>query len=274
MLAIENYGCKCQEEVQSAYFNQTSVTLHPMVIYYRDSDNKLAHKSLTVISDTMSHAAPTVLAFLDQAIDCIKEIDPGVKMIHIWTDSPTSQYRNKAIFHAVGNFENLYGISARWNYFEAGHGKGPCDGLGGTVKRMADEAVKTEKAVIQEAKDFFAWAQSSSMSAVKFLFVSKDECEQKAAELKKLSLKPIKGTMEVHAVSGQGHSTVMTRAVSCYCDLCLEGSFCTGWRKGVVVSEVQLQSASDPSAGPENNPCCSTGGECNDLRSYVCCCSL
>ena len=65
----ENYGCKCQEKVQSAYFNQTSVTLHPMVIYYRDSDNKLAHKSLAVISDTMSHAAPTVLAFLDQAID-------------------------------------------------------------------------------------------------------------------------------------------------------------------------------------------------------------
>ena len=114
-----------------------------------------------------------------------------------------------------------------------------------------------------------SWPQSSSMSAVKFLFVSKDECEQKAAELKKLSLKPMKGTMEVHAVSGQGNSTVMTRAVSCYCDLCLEGSFCTGWRKVVVVSEVQQQSAPDPSAGPENNPCCSTGGECNDLRSNM-----
>ncbi|WAR07281.1 LOW QUALITY PROTEIN: hypothetical protein MAR_017239 [Mya arenaria] len=33
---------------------------------------------------------------------------------------------------------------ARWNYFEVGHGKGPCDGLGGTVKRMADDAIKQD----------------------------------------------------------------------------------------------------------------------------------
>lgn len=26
-----------------------------------------------------------------------------------------------------------YGVKARWNYFEAGHGKGPCGGLWGRV---------------------------------------------------------------------------------------------------------------------------------------------
>jgi CDP-diacylglycerol pyrophosphatase len=29
----ENYSCKSLEEIQSAYFNQTSVTLHPVVVY-------------------------------------------------------------------------------------------------------------------------------------------------------------------------------------------------------------------------------------------------
>ena len=38
---------------------------------------------------------------------------------------------------------------------EAGHGKGPCDLIEGTAKRKADLAVKNEKAIIQEAQDFF-----------------------------------------------------------------------------------------------------------------------
>lgn len=40
-------------------------------------------------------------------------------------------------------------------FFYAGHGKGPCDGLGGSTKRLADEAVKSGKVIIQDANDFF-----------------------------------------------------------------------------------------------------------------------
>ena len=74
--------------------------------------------------------------------------------VHYWTDSPTSQYRNRFIFHAVANHESLYGCQATWNYYEAGHGKNVCDGLGGTVKRLADEAVRAGKAVIQDSEEF------------------------------------------------------------------------------------------------------------------------
>ena len=59
---------------------------------------------------------------------------------------------------------------AAWNYFEAGHGKGPCDGVGGTVKRLADDAIKQNKVVIQDASDFFIWGrdqQSESKAPVK-----------------------------------------------------------------------------------------------------------
>ena len=43
-----------------------------------------------------------------------------------------------------------------WNDLEAGHGKGSCDGLGGTTKRIADNAIKQRKYVIQDAFDFFS----------------------------------------------------------------------------------------------------------------------
>lgn len=29
----------------------------------------------------------------------------------------------------------------KWNYTEAGHGKGPADGVGGAIKRTADDLV-------------------------------------------------------------------------------------------------------------------------------------
>lgn len=50
-------------------------------------------------------------------------MDETVKCIHYWSDSPTSQYRNKQMFNFVANHEHKYGIKARWNYFEAEHGK-------------------------------------------------------------------------------------------------------------------------------------------------------
>jgi hypothetical protein len=55
------------------------------------------------------------------------------------------QYRNKYIhvFDAVANHFDTFGCHVRWNYFDSGHGKGPCDGLGGTSKRIADEASRS-----------------------------------------------------------------------------------------------------------------------------------
>ena len=41
----ESYSRKSLHEVQSAYFNQTGVTLHPAVAYYHDSEGNLKHSS-------------------------------------------------------------------------------------------------------------------------------------------------------------------------------------------------------------------------------------
>ena len=74
----------------------------------------------------------------------------------------------------MSRHEETFGAKAVWNYFEAGHGKGPCDGIGGTSKRLADEAVKQEKVSIQDASDFMKWAEENQLgSAIKFLFVDK-----------------------------------------------------------------------------------------------------
>lgn len=161
----ENYSCRSLDEVQTAYWNQTSVTLHPVVVYYRRNE-ALLHRSFVIVSDDTNHSSATVCTFVDSLIPQLKKINPNLKLLHYWTDSPSSQYRNKYIFHTVANHAELYGMPAVWNYFEAGHSKGPCDGLGGTTKRMADEAIRQGNAVIQDAHDFFKWGKGSSMTGV------------------------------------------------------------------------------------------------------------
>lgn len=225
----ENYTCRSHEEVQSAYFNQSTVTLHPMVAYWKNTDGILQHKSFITISDEASHKASTVLTFIDDLIPELKVIDPQLKMIHYWSDSPSSQYRNKYIFDAVANHFETYGCNARWNYFESGHGKGPCDGLGGTSKRMADEASRSGRYVISDAHDFFKWGTTSNMTNVTFRFVSREKCEAKAELIASRNVKSVAGTMKLHAVVGLGQSKILHRITSCYCSECLAGDFCNSW---------------------------------------------
>ncbi len=247
----ENYSCKSVQEIQSAYWNQTSVTLHPVVVYFKQGSDDLQHKSLVFISDEMGHNSASVLTIIDQLIPEIKLIQPDTTEVHYWTDSPTSQYRNKAIFHAVANHHHTFGVHAKWNYWEAGHGKGPCDGLGGTVKRMADGAVNTGKVAIQDPHDFFAWAQSSAcnMKNVKFIFVSTDACQEKAAEIGSWPLKPISGTMKVHAVVGKSNAVVSLRNTSCYCQTCLAtNATCGTWREESTASQRKKPAPLEPAS--------------------------
>ena len=249
----ENYSCKSLDEVQSAYFNQTNVTLHPVVAYHHGPDGNLKHTSYIIVSDEMGHKSSTVLAFVDAIMPDLKSLDT-LDTIHYWTDSPSSQYRNKSIFDYVANHEEIHGVKAIWNYFETGHGKGPCDGLGGTCKRLADQAVRSGKVLIQDAEGFYDWATSSSMTNVTFKYVSSSKCGEFEESAKEKPLQPIKGTMKVHAVVGLGQSQVKVRDTSCYCEECLSGNLCDTWRTEktrrtptVPVSVSTSAGATDPS---------------------------
>lgn len=63
---------------------------------------------------------------------------------------------------------------ADWNYFECGHGKCPCDGIGGTAKRRADMAVKQGKCIIPDASDLYKNVSKFNHRAL-YMFVSIDK---------------------------------------------------------------------------------------------------
>ena len=218
----ENYQCQTMNEIQSAYWNQTMVTLHSIVIYYVDESGNLSHKSYIFVSDELGHNAGSVQAILKTFLPKLKETVPGTCFVHYWTDSPTSQYRYKLLFKFLSDHEENFGIKAAWNYFEAGHGKGPCDGVGGTAKRMADEAVRAQKTVIQDAHDFYCWATMSKSPSIEYIFISKEECMISSNYLNDMKSKilPVRGTMKLHAAVGLPGNQLFTRNTSCYCEDC------------------------------------------------------
>jgi len=229
----ENYVCHYFEEVSSAYYSKEQVTVHPTVIHYKTTDGQLQHKSLVVLSDEMAHGAGTVFAFIKVIVEWIKEHLPLIQQMHYLSDSPTSQYRNASIFNLVSLHKSMFNISASWHYFESGHGKGPCDGVGGAVKRAADLAVKKGR-LITTASTFYEWGITQTGSAVTYLLVKKDKVKAASLELASLGAVRVLGTMKTHAVMPVDDQ-IYIRETSCFSPCCWSlGVFhpsCSGWVK-------------------------------------------
>ena len=252
----EDYRCRSQEEIHSAYWSQTQVTIHPVVSYYK-KDGKVTHQSYVFISNEPSHDAKFVYALLKKLVPALVKLVPDVEFIHYWTDSPTSQYRNKTIFKIISCHEEFFSVKASWNYVEADHGKGPCDPNGGTTKQKADIGVKNDKAVIQDAMDFFTWAkESQGQSAIEFFFISTHDYQTSSLFLSTVcqNVKTIVGTMKVHAVLPEETYKIWVRATSCFGDCGFKrgiqkNTMCEGWR----LVDVRAEQNNDGKVNEENN---------------------
>ena len=144
------------------------------MVYYREAESaELLVKSIAFISDEGSHDSYAVNAILDKLLPIVKQCVPDLKQAFYWTDSPTSQFRNKTIFHIISEHKEEYNYIASLNYSDTGHGKGPCDGVGGTVKRLADDYVKQNKVVIQDAADFLHGAETNNQGAKLIIHLSR-----------------------------------------------------------------------------------------------------
>ena len=150
----ENWAMKYYEEISHAFYNAQQVSLLPIVLNYRGDDGELQTMSYCGISDCTSHSAPTSFAFISAVSTQLRLMFPKVDTIHFISDSPFSQFRNKTIGYFVAHSERLVKLKATWTWLEAGHGKGPCDGVGGALKKAADNVVKGN-VLINNADDFY-----------------------------------------------------------------------------------------------------------------------
>ena len=227
----ENFQCsEASEEVQSAHYNKPKVTLHPMVVYWRPagSDN-IKHKSIVAVSQVDHHDTDMVVCILKKFL--LEELPNivdhmEIKRIHYVTDSPSSQYRNKGIFLLVVHHKLLFGMDATWHLLETGHGKGPCDGIGGTVKRSADEAI-AQGVVIKDARTFYEWA-IGTRGLISYFYIEQDQYDAAVEEMQAVKplLRVVPKTLDIHSVMSDINipGNVISRETSCSCDGCFSGT--------------------------------------------------
>ena len=66
---------------------------------------------------------------------------PGeINKLIYFSDGAASQYKNFKNFINLCHHEKDFDMKAEWHFFATSHGKVPCDGLGGTIKRLAAKA--------------------------------------------------------------------------------------------------------------------------------------
>ena len=124
---------------------------------------------MVIVSDNKDHNKNTVVAYSYTVLKYCKELfSEVVKNITIWADGPKSQFKNKFICSYIGNNlpKLLPNYNITWNYSATSHEKGPVDGLGGTVKRMATRKIISPKAIIKDAKSFVEAVQPEDLCGV------------------------------------------------------------------------------------------------------------
>ena len=109
--------------------------MHPIVLYYKNSENELVHKCMCIISDDLNHDTKFVHQLQQLVCNYIKENLSQIKRIEYWSDGCVGQYKNYKNLMNLCNHNVDFGYQALWSFFATSHGKSPCDGIGGTVKR-------------------------------------------------------------------------------------------------------------------------------------------
>ena len=109
--------------------------MHPVVIYFKGNEDSLQHTSLCIISDDLAHDTCFVHELQRHVVAYIKENLPQLRSIEYFTDGCGGQYKNYKNFPNLCHHQFDFGLSATWAFFATSHGKSPCDGIGGTVKR-------------------------------------------------------------------------------------------------------------------------------------------
>ena len=174
----ENYKNRQQNEVQSAYFGQESFSLYTVVAWY-EADGKVCSKSFCFVTDETEHSKFVAYTFNQLLIAELRILAPNLKTIHFWSDGCAGQFKSKYCFQLLTTYP--LDLNVTWNYFASHHGKGPVDGVGGTIKSTVFSDVRAGKVVVNSAKEFATYADSRVIS-ISTAFIPKEDIRRMILE--------------------------------------------------------------------------------------------
>lgn len=95
----ENFVCVNQNEVQTAHWNQRQLTLFTSALYYNDKI-----QSKVYVSNNNNHDKTTIVPYIYKLL---MDLPDEVVILKVWSDGPTSQFKNKYIAAMIPEFEEI-----------------------------------------------------------------------------------------------------------------------------------------------------------------------
>lgn len=166
----ENYGFIAQNAAQAFHWNKNQATVFTTGIYYKvDNEDDLQHDSIAIISDSLNHDTVAVYEFQKIIVKYLSEHDVRKKIIY-FTDGASQHFKNKHNFTNLMYHEKDFNIPAEWHFHATAHGKGPCDGIGGNLKRLAARASlqASSQNQILTPEALYQWAKINLTETVVF----------------------------------------------------------------------------------------------------------
>ena len=154
----ENYVNVQQGEIQSAYFGHITFSIFTVCCYIRSEDGKLANENVTVVSEASDHSRIAAFTCINKVLAFMREkydLPSGITL-HVWRDGCSAQFRSRFVFPLLYDMDRS--IKLQWYYNERHHGKGPMDGVGGTLKNLVYRDVMPSKCYISNAEEFSNYA--------------------------------------------------------------------------------------------------------------------
>ena len=105
-------------------------------------------------------------------------------------------------YSSTGDIKTCKVVSSTFIHCLSSHGKGACDGLGGTLKSLAARAsVQRTTNPIQTPKELFEWA-NKALNDISLQFVTNEDYikEEKKLETRFKMALTVKGTFKYHCV--------------------------------------------------------------------------
>lgn len=199
----EKFKITNQNEVQSAHYGQTPITIFTVAEYFKGL------KSKVIVSDFEKQTKDCIIAFI---VRIMEDLPPEIQMVDIFTDNAGSQFKNQYLMESLKTIQKMLGKTIRWNFFAPMHGKSVVDGIGGSVKRFVRRKILAHDLILKNAQDFQMVAVD--MENVEAIFTSVAEIEEMNEKLNLTQIiktaRPIKNIKSYHYfyVTPNGRSNV------------------------------------------------------------------
>lgn len=191
----ENYRNDQQNEIQSAYFGHQSFSLFTSCCYFKDDKNIVQQKSIVIVTESSDHNRVTSMSSLKKVVEIAeKSLEKSFGRLIVWSDGMSAQFRSRFVFKLLAD-TLFFGKQISWFYNERHHGKGPMDGVGGTLKNVIFRKVKSGQTIINTPEDF-AKVAVKFVPSITTVYLPKEAEIVEPADIDNAPL--IKDTLQVH----------------------------------------------------------------------------